>query len=55
MLWVALGKSQEAADGNRTTKRTQAHGRNELIQVPARVPDATDPFAEKRLEVEDLA
>jgi hypothetical protein len=55
MFWVAPGKSWVAADGNRTTKRAQAHGRNELIQALARVPDATDPFAEKSLEVEDLA
>src|SRR6187455_1959804 len=54
MLRVALGKSQEAAEevGPRRGHKPMEGTSDSPL---ARVSNATDPFAEKRLEVEDLA
>jgi hypothetical protein len=51
---VAPGKSREAAEASNHEEETSPW-KERAIQALARVPDATDPFTEKRLEVEALA
>jgi hypothetical protein len=50
---VAPGKSREAAEASNHEEETSPW-KERAIQALARVPDATDPFTEKRLEVEAL-
>jgi len=54
MLWVAPGKSWVAAE-EVGPRRGHKPMEGTSFSALARVSSATDPFAEKRLEVEGLA